>query len=71
MFAVDMKVRMAVGRDDIFYYPDLLVACDARDTDRYWKRFPKVIIEVLSPETDRTDRREKFLAYTGIETVEE
>jgi len=71
VFAVDMKVRMAVGREDIFYYPDLLVACDPRDTDRYWKRFPKVIIEVLSPETERTDRREKFLAYIGIETVEE
>ena len=48
-----------------------MVACDPRDTDRHFKRFPKVLIEVLSPETERTDRREKFMAYTGIETVEE
>ena len=68
---VDMKVRLAVANDDIFYYPDLLVTCDARDTDRHFKRFPKVVIEVLSPETERTDRREKFMAYLGIETVEE
>jgi Uma2 family endonuclease len=71
VFMVDMKVRVGVGHQDVFYYPDVLVACDLRDTDRHCKRFPKVIIEVLSPETERTDRREKFMAYTGIETVEE
>jgi Uma2 family endonuclease len=30
-----------------------------------------VLIEVLSPDTERTDRREKFLNYTQIETLEE
>lgn len=53
------------------YYPDVMVTCDPRDTDRYFSRFPKVLIEVLSPETERTDRREKFLSYTQIETLEE
>ncbi len=71
VFIVDMKVRLLITRDDIFYYPDLMVACDPRDTDRYFKRYPKVLIEVLSPDTERTDRREKFLSYTGIETLEE
>ena len=71
VFIVDMKVRLAVGREEVFYYPDVLVACDSRDTERHHKRFPKVVIEVLSPETERTDRREKFMAYTGIETLEE
>lgn len=28
-------------------------------------------MEVLSPETERTDRREKLLAYTNVETVAE
>ena len=71
LFATDMKVRLLVSTTDIFYYPDLMVTCDARDTDRYFKRFPKVLIEVLSPDTERTDRREKFLSYTQIETMEE
>src|SRR6266567_9456170 len=71
LFATDMKVRLLVSTTDIFYYPDLMVTCDARDTDRYFKRFPKVLIEVLSPDTERTDRREKFLSYTGIETLDE
>src|SRR6266404_3018929 len=71
VFFVDMKVRLLIARADIFYYPDLMVACDPRDTDRYFKRYPKVLIEVLSPDTEATDRREKFLSYTGIETLEE
>ena|SRR5438445_2042971 len=71
LFATDMKVRLLVSTTDIFYYPDLMVTCDARDTDRYFKRFPKVLIEVLSPDTERTDRREKFLSYTQVETMEE
>src|SRR5712691_11604421 len=71
VFFVDMKVRLLITGTDIFYYPDLMVACDPRDTDRYFKRHPKVLIEVLSPDTESTDRREKFLSYTGIGTLEE
>jgi Uma2 family endonuclease len=67
----DGKVRLRVGSEDIFYYPDVMVARDARDTDRYFKRFPKVLVEVLSETTEATDRREKFLSYRQIETLEE
>ncbi len=70
-YIVDMKVRLEVSMTDIFYYPDIIVACDPRDTDRYFKRFPKVLVEVLSPDTERTDRREKFVSYTQIPTLEE
>jgi Uma2 family endonuclease len=48
-----------------------MVACEARDTDRYFKRFPKVLIEVLSESTEAIDRREKLLSYRQIETLEE
>jgi Uma2 family endonuclease len=47
------------------------VTCDPRDTERYFKTFPKVLIEVLSPDTERIDRREKFSSYTQIESLEE
>jgi Uma2 family endonuclease len=70
-FVNDLKVRLQIAQRDIFYYPDILVTCDPRDTDRYFKRFPKVLIEVLSDGTERIDRREKFLSYTHIETLEE
>jgi Uma2 family endonuclease len=71
VFMADVKVRHEIARDDVFYYPDVMVACDARDTDPFFKRFPKVLIEVLSETTERIDRREKFLTYTRIETLEE
>ena len=71
VFMLDSKVRLQVAGEEIFYYPDLMIACDPRDTDRYFKRHPSVLIEVLSESTERTDRREKFLSYTQIDTLEE
>ena len=71
VFINDLKVRLLVSGEDIFYYPDVVVACDPRDTDPYSLRFPKLIIEVLSPSTERTDRREKLFAYRTIPTLEE
>ena len=43
----------------LFYYPDVMVTCEPRDTNAYFKEFPKVIVEVLSEATERTDRREQ------------
>lgn len=71
VFIGDVKVRLISAGKDMFYYPDVLVACDPRDRDPYFKRFPKVVIEVLSEATERTDRREKFWSYTQMETLEE
>jgi Uma2 family endonuclease len=71
VFMENIKLRLQIATEDIFYYPDLMVICDPRDTDAYFNRFPKVLIEVLSPETERIDRREKFSSYTQIETLEE
>ena len=70
-YMADLKVRLEIARTDIFYYPEVMVAGDPRDTERYFKRHPKVLIEVLSPNTERIDRREKFLSYIQIETLEE
>jgi Uma2 family endonuclease len=69
-FMLEMKVRLRLVGDEVLYYPDLMVACDPRDTDRYFKRYPSVLIEVLSPDTERTDRQEKRFSYLGIETLE-
>jgi Uma2 family endonuclease len=65
------KVRLRAANEEIFYYPELMVICDPRDQDRYFKRYPKVLIEVLSESTETIDRREKFLSYRQIETLEE
>ncbi len=38
----------------------------ARDPDDYYLRFPKLIIEVLSPSTERLDRMGKFILYRSL-----
>jgi Uma2 family endonuclease len=70
VFIIDVKARLFVAERDVFYYPDVMVACDARDPDPYFKRYPKVLVEVLSEITERTDRHEKFWNYTQVESLE-
>jgi Uma2 family endonuclease len=48
---------------EFYYYPDAFVTCDPRvRDDRYIKRYPKLIIEVLSSSTEESDTGEKFIA---------
>jgi Uma2 family endonuclease len=70
-FCIRSQSSVVCGGKDIFYYPDLMVTCDSRDTNIYFKEFPKIIIEVLSETTERIDRHEKFQSYTQIETLQE
>lgn len=70
-FIENVRVQISLAERDAFYYPDILVTCDPRDVDPYQKRFPKLIIEVLSDSTEGTDRREKFWNYTATDSLEE
>lgn len=70
-FFGDVKVRMMSLNQEIFYYPDVMVACDPRDKDPKFVRFPTVILEIISESTERTDRGEKFTNYTQIESLQE
>jgi len=68
-FSGDVKVNYA---DDFFYYSDAFVTCDPRDQeDRYVKRYPKLIAEVLSPSTEEFDRGIKFEDYQSLDSLEE
>lgn len=71
VFMADMKLRLNIAEDDIFYYPDLLVTCDPSDSEKYYKTQPVVLVEVLSPSTERLDRREKFLSYQRLPSLKE
>lgn len=58
--------------DEFYYYPDAFVTCDLRDRDdRYIKRHPKLIAEVLSPSTEEFDIGTKFDDYRQIKALEE
>lgn len=66
-----MKVRIHTEAEDICYYPDVLVSCDERDRETYYRSHPCLIVEVLSPSTERTDRFEKFLFYRQLSSLQE
>jgi Uma2 family endonuclease len=69
-FSPNMKVCInAAGK---FFYPDLSIVCgEARYHDRERDALlnPKVIMEVLSPSSEKRDRSVKFLAYQQIESL--
>jgi Uma2 family endonuclease len=69
-FISDMKAKIPSQLASAFYYPDVLVACDPTDKEKYYRERPVVIVEVLSPETRRTDEREKAIAYRLVSSVE-
>ncbi len=71
LFLSDIRVNFDLRQDQYFYYPDLVVTCDKRDTHPRFVQFPRLIIEVLSESTERIDKREKFFAYTSIASLEE
>jgi len=66
-FMADMKLKIPGGQ--AYYYPDVLVACDPTDNATYFRERPTVVFEVLSPETARSDQREKWYAYAMVQSL--
>jgi Uma2 family endonuclease len=67
-FISDMKVWAS---EPVFYYPDVVVACDGLNADPYYRKQPRLIVEVTSPSTEYIDRTEKLLAYKQIKSLKE
>lgn len=65
--------NVKVNHQEEFYnYPDAFVTCDSRDRqDRYVKRYPKLIAEVLSDSTQVLDFGKKFEDYGKLDSLEE
>jgi Uma2 family endonuclease len=74
VFSSRTKLRLQVDRDDVFYVPDVMIACGpfTEDVlDAQWLTSPCIIIEVLSASTESIDRREKALNYRHVTSLEE
>ncbi len=69
VFSMDMKVRIRKGAATFFYYPDATVDCSDPAGDSYFAEEPRVIFEVLSPETERIDRVEKLYNYQTLPSL--
>lgn len=65
----DMKVRIESGKR--YYYPDIMVSCEAFAPKGVHKSKPVLIVEILSQSTKQTDLREKLVAYQNIPSLME
>jgi Uma2 family endonuclease len=70
VYIADMKARIeSLNR---YFYPDVMVTCDPRDQETPgYKRFPTLIVEVLSDSTEAFDRGDKFADYQELATLKE
>jgi Uma2 family endonuclease len=67
-------VRLQVNREDVFYIPDVMIACGPltdKVLDERYLTNPRVVVEVLSASTGTIDRREKALNYRHLPSLEE
>jgi Uma2 family endonuclease len=67
VYANAMLVRV---NERTLYYPDVVVTCADGDDDRLVKRMPCMVVEVLSPGTSITDRREKLANYRAMDSLQ-
>jgi Uma2 family endonuclease len=72
--ALESNLRVGIVRAGRYTYPDIPVVCgppqfDPRDAETIVN--PRVLIEVLSPSTERSDRGEKFNRYRLLESLQE
>jgi Uma2 family endonuclease len=58
------EVMLQIGK--LVYYPDVMAACGPEPGDPRLELEPSLVVEVLSPTTERADRGEKAMAYRGI-----
>jgi len=58
-------------RVDTYFEADIAATCEGNEPGRQAIRDPFLIFEILSPSTERHDRRVKLPAYRQISTVQE
>src|SRR5579884_2896295 len=69
VYSSDMKVFISETR---YFHPDVIVTCDPRDRGRVQAiQSPRIVVEVLSPTTELTDRTWKLKNYCAHPTIEE
>lgn len=70
VFDCNAKIRIRTSGGHRFYYPDALVVCEKLIDDDYFLDFPRVVFEIVSPETQRVDWFEKLDAYLQIPSLD-
>lgn len=65
----DVQLKLSEKR---YVFPDITISCDERDRNqKEMIHYPRVVIEVLSPTTEATDRGKKAAYYRACPSVQE
>lgn len=65
------NLKLELQANEHYVYPDVMLTCDARDrADRYVKRHPRILAEVLSSGTEAHDRFFKLPRYLQLPSLE-
>jgi Uma2 family endonuclease len=75
VFGTDVRTfigKKANGKEH-YYYPDVTVSCDVADRrpDNQVIRSPRIVVEVLSPSTEKSDRGIKLKNYKNVPSIQE
>lgn len=68
VYTSDVRVQLAETR---FVYPDVTVSCEQEMGQATVLKHPRLVVEVLSPATERYDRGKKFDYYRDCSSVQE
>jgi Uma2 family endonuclease len=71
VFSSGMQLVIRSAASEICYYPDVMVDCRRDAWGSHFVRSPTLVLEILSPSTQLTDRREKLQNCRLIDSVEE
>ena len=64
------NLKLRVEGADAFFYPDVMVSCNAQDhAASQFIEHPTLIVEVLSVSTAAFDRGDKFAAYRTLPSL--
>ena len=72
--AISSEMRVRPSAEDTYVYPDVVVVCgEPQFEDEAFDTLlnPIVIVEVLSPSTERRDIGEKFARYKQLDSLQE
>ncbi|MCL2925733.1 MAG: Uma2 family endonuclease [Trichodesmium sp. MAG_R04] len=70
LYMSDIKAH--IETTNTFFYPNVMVTCDARDKALpNHKKYPCLIVEVLSESTEAFDRGDKFANYQQLPILQE
>jgi Uma2 family endonuclease len=66
----NMRVKVS---ETAYFYPDITVSCDIADRRRGNKliRSPRIVMEVLSPSTEKKDRTDKLKDHQACASIQE